>query len=282
LQATAKSTPRLIGTTLGNTAPARDSKMRMGFWKKVLGLNKPLKRDLATSSEDAVAAERVVATGGPANTSIPLSDSPGSAANTDTGCTPPRKCAVCGGEVDAGLIECPKCGSGHFASEKAHVPPVRGASEAQRPTDTPVDSTRDFSDFRLVIALSQATQQKLKDYPPEMAAAIFLAMTDKNRGDLVERPEGIYISRQCWEKILSYDVWVAADGQIIVTKKGLGRKLEKPKEDAQRFLKRQLPTARKVGRMNSLHYAIGLALEFGLDQNRLLLQKNQNEVEVYY
>lgn len=38
----------------------------------------------------------------------------------------PKRCAACGGEVEASRIECPQCGSGRFASEKVHSPSITG------------------------------------------------------------------------------------------------------------------------------------------------------------
>lgn len=137
-----------------------------------------------------------------------------------------------------------------------------------------------FFDLRLVMVLNQAVQEKFKDSPPEITAAVFLAMTEKNRNDLVEQPEGIYMSYRCWERILLYEVWLTDEGEIIITRKSLSGKPDEPKEESQNYLKRHLPKARNLGRMNSLHYAIGLALTFGLDQNRLILKNG--EVGIYY
>lgn len=184
-------------------------------------------------------------------------------------------CAVCGASCDEWSIQCTKCGSGVFAPAKAR----RGADEV---AGAPRPSVSRAPDLHLVMALSPAIRQKFKDYPPEMAAAIFLAMNDKDRKDLVEKPEGIYISRRCWEKMLSYEIWLGQDGTIIITTNTLGSTRGPQKKDTERFLQAHLPTARRLGRMNSLHYAIGLALTFGLDQNRILLQKSGTEAEIFY
>lgn len=140
----------------------------------------------------------------------------------------------------------------------------------------------DFSDYQLVLALSRAVRQNYKDYTPEMVAALILAMTDKNRSDLVVRSEGIYISRQCWEKIHLYDVWLATEGEIIITRKRVVKKFEESKEDNQQILNRLLPSARHLGRMNLLAYAIGLSLTFGLDPNNIILNKEGKEACIYY
>ncbi len=138
-----------------------------------------------------------------------------------------------------------------------------------------------FSDIRVVMALSRAVQQKFKDYPPEMAAAVILAMTDKNRNDLVERPEGIYLSRQCSDKISSYEVWLTDDGTIIVTRKRLEGQPDEPKEDSQRLLNERLPNAQKLGGIDSFQYALGLAMTFGLDQDRLLVKEDQKGMAIF-
>jgi hypothetical protein len=130
------------------------------------------------------------------------------------------------------------------------------------------------------MALSPAIRDMFKDYPPEMAAAIFLAMNDKDREDIVERPEGIYISRKCWEKIISYEIWLGRDGTIIITTKK-GGPTRKPQKGLEAYWQAHLPTARRLGRMNSLHYAIGLALTFGLNQNRIIPQSSGNEAQIF-
>lgn len=137
------------------------------------------------------------------------------------------------------------------------------------------------TDLRLVMALSRAVQEKFKDNPPEMVAAVLLAMTDKNRKDLVERPEGIYLSRQCWDRISSYVAWLADDGVIIITRRPREGQPDEPKEDSQRFLNERLPKARKLGGINSLHYALGLTRTFGLDSNRLRVKNDGTGVAIY-
>lgn len=137
------------------------------------------------------------------------------------------------------------------------------------------------TDFRLVIALSPAVQEKFKDSPPGMTAAVLLAMTDKNREDLVERPEGIYLSRQCWDRISSYVVWLADDGTIIIARRRLKDRPDEPKEDSQRFLNERLPKARKLGEVNSFHYALGLTLTFGIDANDLRVKDDGTGVAIY-
>ena len=175
---------------------------------------------------------------------------------------------------------CSKCGfSLENCSCRSNDSSSTNKSTQQPKTDIPVGM--DISNYRLVMALSQAVQQKFKNYPTDMTAAIFLAMTEKNKNDIVVRQEGIYISRQCQEMLLSYEIWLAVDGQIIITRKRHTKKYDEPKVDSQTILQRQLPKARKLGKMNPLHYTIGVSLTFGLDQDKIIIDKNKNTVAVY-
>ena len=148
-----------------------------------------------------------------------------------------------------------------------------GISDNSKSESTTTSASK-FSDIRLEMALSKAVQQKFNDSPPEMIAAVMLAMTDKNRKDLVERPEGIYLSQQCADRISSYAVWLADDGEIIVTRKRLEGKPDKPKKDSLRFLNKRLPKAQKLGVINSLQYAAALTAVFDLNKDDLVVRKN--------
>jgi hypothetical protein len=128
-----------------------------------------------------------------------------------------------------------------------------------------------FSKIRLVMVLNKAVQEKFKGHLPNTTAAVFLAMTDKNRDDLVERPEGIYLSRQCAQRISSYEVWLTGDGSIIVTRRKREGEPDEAKEDSQRLLNERLPNAQRIGEIDSFQYALGLAMTFGLDESRLLV-----------
>jgi len=130
----------------------------------------------------------------------------------------------------------------------------------------------DFSDLRLVMAISRAVQERFKDSPPEMVAALMLAITDKDRNDLVERPGGIYLSKECCGRLSSFDVWLCADGTIVITRRRVMAEPDEPKAESQRFLNERLPGARKLGGINPLHYALGLCQTFSLNADRLVIQ----------
>jgi hypothetical protein len=137
-----------------------------------------------------------------------------------------------------------------------------------------------FSDLRLVMAVTHAVLEKFTDSPPEMVAALALAETDKNRQNLVERPEGVYLSKECSDRLRSYEVWLDDRGAAFITRKRLESKPDEPKEDAQRFLNERIPAARKVGKVNSFHYTLGLCMSFGVNADRLLMQ-SEGRVAVY-
>jgi hypothetical protein len=155
-------------------------------------------------------------------------------------------------------------------------------AKASQPTDTsPTAPSGEFSDMRLVMTLSKAARQRFKDYSPQMTAAVMLAMTEKNRDDLVERPEGIYLSRQCWDRISSYAVWLADNDEMIVTRRRLEGQPDEPKEDSQDYLAQHLPKSRKLGGVGSFEYALGLVMAFDLDRDRLLVKEDQSGVAIF-
>lgn len=156
----------------------------------------------------------------------------------------------------------------------------RGTSDTHNFDRSGTVSSNDLSDIRLVMAISEALAQNFKKYPPAMAAAVIMAMTEKNREDLVERPEGIYLSRQCWERISTYRVWLVDDGELIITRKKFDNRPDEPKKDSQKFLSRRLERAKKAGGIDSLQYALGLALTFGLDQGRFQVKKDQTGMAI--
>jgi tetratricopeptide (TPR) repeat protein len=146
-------------------------------------------------------------------------------------------------------------------------------------SDSSGESGADFAELRLVMAVSPAVQGQFEDSPPEVLAAVILAKTSKNRKDLVERPEGIYVSKECLDRLRSYEVWLAAGGTLFVTRKRFEAQPDQPKEDPQRFLNEELPKARNLGRIDPRAYAIGLCVTFGLERDRLLMSEVPEEAK---
>ncbi len=206
-----------------------------------------------------------------------------------------KNCGMCGEMLEGKVLECPKCGSGVFESIKLHrgsqsivkkAPPIPDYKSKRSWLNKLFgrenkNKSSEFSDLRLVLALSKAMQKKFEGHQTDMTAAVLLAMIDKNRDDIVVRSEGIYLSRHCADRISSYKVWLANDGQIIITRRKLADQIDKPKKDSQSFLNEHLSKARMVGRLNSFHYALGVVLTFGLDPDRLRVQKDETGVVVY-
>jgi DNA-directed RNA polymerase subunit RPC12/RpoP len=199
------------------------------------------------------------------------------------------RCSSCGFSFvtsSKAASTCPKCGHkyGH-KGKKSFIDRLFGREKKKKigKSNSNISSlpSSDFSNLRLVLALSKAVQKKFEGHQTDMTAAVLLAMIDKNRDDIVERSEGIYLSRHCADRISSYEVWLANDGEIIITRRKFKDQIDKPKKDSQRFLNEHLPKARMVGRLNSFHYALGVVLTFGLDQDRLLVQKDGTGVVIY-
>ena len=110
-----------------------------------------------------------------------------------------------------------------------------GGASGSSKSGSSTPSSSKYENIRLVMALTKAVQKEIKDSTPEMTAALILAMTDKNKKDLVERSEGIYLARECWDRISSYELWLAEDGQILVTRKRFQNQPDKPKVESKIF-----------------------------------------------
>lgn len=138
-----------------------------------------------------------------------------------------------------------------------------------------------FADIRLVAIFSTPVYEEFKTEPPEVIAAALLAKGFGKQEDLVIKDNGIYLSRQCWERISTYQVWLSEERQIIITRSKLKNRRNNAKKDSQKLLNEKLPTAKNVGEFSSIAYATTLAIKFGLDAGKIRIRNDRSSVAVY-
>jgi hypothetical protein len=158
------------------------------------------------------------------------------------------------------------------------------------------------NELRVVVVLSRATYC---NQDPELVAAVTLAKVEGEDGDLIKQPEGIYMSTECWKRIRTYQVWLSEKGEIFITKGPAPSGLfTTPKvfskgeaaaggsgpavvwqvhddSESKRFLGQFLQTAKRLGELHFLEYAVGLANKLGFDCESLMVLEGLGRVAVW-
>lgn len=138
----------------------------------------------------------------------------------------------------------------------------------------------DAGRLRLVLEITNTVRESWSSVPPEMVAATILAKYHRNKNDIVQHANGIYLSRECWAWVSSLEVWVSEEGEIFVTQKiPPGQRNIGPEATADR-LKMMLPTSRSHGGIPSMAYITALAFEVGFHPRRILTDPETGEVRV--
>lgn len=204
----------------------------------------------------------------------------------------PATCGICAYFKRTGVVE----GQCRFYSTRRYAGSACLA-EAGEQTGTPLEENPDTSareslswgqgrmnerasDLRVVVALSSAVRDRFASLPPEVVAATMLAATSRREDELVRRPDGIFMSKECWERLNGYSVWVSADGTIIVTRKKSPGEAPDMNQDAA-FLQQQLPTATFIGRIPTLAYAVAAAQRLGVDTSSICVRNDRSEPAVF-
>ncbi len=155
-----------------------------------------------------------------------------------------------------------------------------------QPIDNNIDNSQqaspvvDTARLRLVLEITNTVRESWSSVPPEMVAATILAKYHRNKNDIVQHANGIYLSRECWAWISSLEVWVSEEGEIFVTQKiPPGRRNIGHEATADR-LKMMLPTSKSQGGIPSMAYITALAFEVGFHPRRILTDPGTGEVRV--
>jgi len=87
------------------------------------------------------------------------------------------------------------------------------------------------------------------------------------------------MTKDCWERLRGYSVWVSADGMIIVTRETSPGEVPDVNRDAA-LLQRPLQTASLIGQVPTIAYAAAAATRLGMDVDSILLRNDRSEVAV--
>jgi len=154
--------------------------------------------------------------------------------------------------------------------------PINNSIDNSPQASPVVDAAR----LRLVLEITNTVRESWSSVPPDMVAATMLAKYHRNRNDIVQHANGIYLSRECWAWISSLEVWVSEEGEIFVTQEiPPGRQNLAPEATVER-LKRMLPTSKSHGGIPSMAYVTALAFEVGFHPRRILADRETFEVRV--